>query len=723
VNATSERRRGLPLRTRVALAAALLVAAPVVAAALAALLVGGRMVDDAVGSSLERSAFVQEHFQQRRGRQLALISRVVSADPAFVGYVAEAAGHGLGSPAGVDSVSIADLLAERQAELGFDFAIALDPHGRVLARTDRPGESGEDLSTEPLVSRALDDLVTTTGLWRSGGRLFQAAATPLSSRFDLIGFLVTALGVDDDLAVDMARVGGTDVAFVVPGPDGAPGVLASSLDLTRAERLAPALSTRRDLLDAVERPGRERWFEMSLGGERMACTTVPLGDGSGAPLGAVLTMTSLDRQRAAYVGVERAVLGVGLVAMLLAGAVSFVYVRRALQPVRRLAEAAEAAAAGDYDRALALPDTEELRRMAGAFNTLLADLRERREMAAYVSEIARHLPDPLSSEDPALADAPTEVDEAPDRPTLTMGSSAPEVGDATATGGPQPPSIRGPLAAGVVVGERYEVVSVLGAGGMGVVYKVRDHKLGELAALKMLRDDYREHADQLERLRSEIKLARRITHPNVLRTFDYGEHEGLPYISMEYVRGLTLRYLLGQARSVPRAAGLYLMRQLCDGLAAAHDVGIVHRDIKPENMILDQRGTAKLMDFGIALPMHRPASERARGRIAGTPLYLAPEVLAGEEPGVRADLYAVGVVMYEVFVGGWPFRAQSTAELYALKMKGVAAAEVAQLPGPLAAILRSCLDPRPEGRPPSAAALRATVGELHGPAVEEHTHG
>src|SRR6185503_9856070 len=131
------------------------------------------------------------------------------------------------------------------------------------------------------------------------------------------------------------------------------------------------------------------------------------------------------------------------------------------------------------------------------------------------------------------------------------------------------------IAPGKVIGDRFEILSTLGAGGMGVVYKVRDRELDDLVALKMLKRDVWGDRELLERLKSELKLARKITHPNVLRTFDFGDVDGIPFITMEYVRGITLRYLLSQTGALPYSAGLRLARQLCRGLAAAHEVGVL----------------------------------------------------------------------------------------------------------------------------------------------------
>jgi len=223
---------------------------------------------------------------------------------------------------------------------------------------------------------------------------------------------------------------------------------------------------------------------------------------------------------------------------------------------------------------------------------------------------------------------------------------------------------------GSIFGGRYRILSELGSGGMGIVYKAHDLELGDLVALKMLKPGMVADAEQLERLKSEIRLARRITHPNVLRTFDFGEVEGRAYISMEYVRGLTLRYLLNETRRMPYSAGLRIARQLCAGLAAAHEVGILHRDIKPENLILEQTGNAKLMDFGIARPLRRNTPDHTQpGTFVGTPHYSAPEQLAGEEVDQRADIYASGVLMCEMFCGKLPYTGANTLEIYVAQMQ------------------------------------------------------
>jgi serine/threonine-protein kinase len=269
---------------------------------------------------------------------------------------------------------------------------------------------------------------------------------------------------------------------------------------------------------------------------------------------------------------------------------------------------------------------------------------------------------------------------------------------------------------GSVFGGRYRILAELGSGGMGVVYKAHDMDLGDMVALKMLKPGVVADTEQLERLKSEIRLARRITHPNVLRTFDFGEVDGRPYISMEYVRGLTLRYLLNETRRMPYSAGLRIARQLCAGLAAAHEVGVLHRDIKPENLILEQAGNAKLMDFGIARPIRRGAPDFTQpGTYIGTPNYSAPEQLAGEEVDQRADIYSSGVLMCEMFCGKLPYSGNNTLEIYIAQMQqapGKPSEFWPEIPPALESIILRCLSKAPADRYPSANSLAQALAAL-----------
>ncbi|HEX2164680.1 MAG TPA: serine/threonine-protein kinase, partial [Thermoanaerobaculia bacterium] len=274
------------------------------------------------------------------------------------------------------------------------------------------------------------------------------------------------------------------------------------------------------------------------------------------------------------------------------------------------------------------------------------------------------------------------------------------------------------LAPGSVVGGRFEVLAVLGAGGMGTVFKARDRELDEVVALKMLKPELAGDAANVERMREELRLARRITHPNVLRTFDLGEVDGVPYITMEYVQGVTLARLLDHAGRMSLSGGLRVARQLCQGLAAAHAEGVIHRDIKPPNLLLQPNGNVKLMDFGIARRRRRedPALTSV-GWVMGTPLYLAPEQLRGEEADARSDLYATGVVCYEMFAGAPPFAGATYADLAARTMREEPpppSAKWPEIPPALEAAILRCLAKDPAARPAGVGELLAELEAVRG---------
>jgi CheY-like chemotaxis protein len=210
------------------------------------------------------------------------------------------------------------------------------------------------------------------------------------------------------------------------------------------------------------------------------------------------------------------------------------------------------------------------------------------------------------------------------------------------------------LAVGERFADRYEVISVVGRGGMGTVYRVRDLDLDEELAVKTVLPEFVTDPILVERFKDEIRLARRITHRNVVRIHDFGEWSGTYYLSMEYVEGITLRELLDTRGRLEVAPALAIALQLADSLAVAHEQGVIHRDIKPQNLLLDAEGVLKVMDFGVARLARSTSGRTEVGLVVGTPAYMAPEQLMAEEVDGRSDLYAAGVVLYECLTGRLP---------------------------------------------------------------------
>src|SRR5271165_1205 len=264
---------------------------------------------------------------------------------------------------------------------------------------------------------------------------------------------------------------------------------------------------------------------------------------------------------------------------------------------------------------------------------------------------------------------------------------------------------------GTLLGDRYRIVSLLGAGGMGEVYRATDLRLGQAVALKFLPEEMAQDPKALARFHNEIRIARQVAHPNVCRVYDLGEVEGFPYLSMEYVDGEDLHSLLRRIGRVPGDKALEIARKLCAGLAAAHDKGVLHRDLKPANIMIDGRGHVLITDFGLAGVMGQIEGMETRN---GTPGYMAPEQLAGKEVSRESDIYALGVVLYEMFTGKRPFNATSRSELIRLEEEGMPPAPraiVKDIDPAVESVILRCLDPDPHKRPQSALAV---LGALPG---------
>jgi len=238
---------------------------------------------------------------------------------------------------------------------------------------------------------------------------------------------------------------------------------------------------------------------------------------------------------------------------------------------------------------------------------------------------------------------------------------------------------------------------------MGEVYRADDLKLGQPVALKFMPEALATDPAWLARFHGEVRTAREVTHPNVCRVHDIGETDGHHFLSMEYVDGEDLASLLRRIGRLPRDKGIEIGRQLCAGLAAAHDRGVLHRDLKPSNVMIDGRGRVRITDFGLA---GIATQVRTENLLAGTPAYMSPEQFAGREATVRSDLYALGLILYEVFTGRRPFKGDTLFELARVHQNDAPpppSAVAADIDPALERIILRCLEKDPHARPPHSA--------------------
>ena len=264
-----------------------------------------------------------------------------------------------------------------------------------------------------------------------------------------------------------------------------------------------------------------------------------------------------------------------------------------------------------------------------------------------------------------------------------------------------------PWTPGAIIAGRYRLVSLLGRGGMGEVYRADDMTLDQPVALKFLPTGVADDSDRLAQFHAELRIARQVSHKNVCRLYDLGDHEGRRFLTMEYVDGEDLATLLRRIGRLPQDKAIDIARQLCAGIAAAHERGVLHRDLKPANVMIDGDGNVRITDFGLAV-----AAGDVKASRAGTPQYMAPELLTGGAATVKTDLYALGLILFEMFTGKRVFEAKTFNELLSLHESRTIAnpsSVVRDLDPAVERVILRCIEHDPGLRPGSALAVAAAL--------------
>ncbi|HUK24869.1 MAG TPA: tetratricopeptide repeat protein [Terriglobales bacterium] len=291
-------------------------------------------------------------------------------------------------------------------------------------------------------------------------------------------------------------------------------------------------------------------------------------------------------------------------------------------------------------------------------------------------------------------DSPTVVDLGPDAPTMVEGATPPRAASQGFL--PDQPVFM----PGRILAQRYQIIKVLGEGGMGAVYKAQDRELNRVVALKVIRPELARNPAIVERFKQELRLSHQVTHKNVIRIYDLGESNGTKFITMEFIEGQDLRSLIYEKKKFPAAEAVDVMQQVCRALEAAHSVGVIHRDLKPQNIIRDNAGRVVVMDFGLARTVGGDGMTQT-GALVGTMEYMSPEQALGKELDQRSDLFALGLIFYELLTGKMPFQADS-AIASLLKRTQERAVPVsdhdAAIPGNLSGIVSKCLERDPAQR-------------------------
>ncbi len=267
------------------------------------------------------------------------------------------------------------------------------------------------------------------------------------------------------------------------------------------------------------------------------------------------------------------------------------------------------------------------------------------------------------------------------------------------------------LQIGDVLGGRYEILQLLGEGGMGAVYKAADRELDRFVALKVIRPELGSNPSILARFKQELLLAHQVTHRNVIRIYDLGEAEGLKFITMEYIEGKDLRTLIREKKKFTPEEAVDVIQQVCQALDAAHSVGVIHRDLKPQNIMQDGTGRILVMDFGLARTLEGDGMTQT-GALVGTMEYMSPEQALAKELDQRSDLFALGLILFELLTGKTPFKAESALAslIKRTQERAIPVSDVdAQIPGTLSGIVSKCLERDLNQRYQSASAILADL--------------
>lgn len=666
-----------------------------------------RVSDTASQRALEQSADLASQFLAGRARSLAGGAHVFVQSPYFRTLVTQR---------GRDDVL--DQAFEAADQLDADWVFITDERGTLIAKSDEPAAGGVPMGDVPLVAGALRGQ-TTSGFGASGdSALFQAIGVPIGVPGSApIGVLVATRIVSAAAARDMKAAAGGDLVFYTRSRDGHRRLAVSTIPASAA--LLPAVDR------AVDAQGDRALADgthptITVDDHTFLAQGATLTTAGGEAVGGFVLLRGRESELAGFAGVRRSLLAASLLGLALALLAAYAAARVITRPMHSLALVIRRAADGDYTpnahdqvQRAALDSAPEVGALASAVDSLLVDLRGKDALM----HIAPNAPPPmLPAADPAeqgrrgrTRGAPFALSSGSPVRAIARGLERTDIG----------------LEIGAMLANRYRIDAPVGRGGLGIVYRAHDLVIDETVAIKMLRPEVLQaDGTALERLKHELRIARRVSHRNVVRTHDIGESQGVPFLSMEYVEGASLATIVSARGALPPAAVHAIALQLLRALAVTSEQGIVHGDLKPANVLVGPNGVLKVTDFGVARfaraadPGHEPSGDRTLahpgGAVIGTPEYMAPEQLLGEAPTAASDIYAAGIILQECLVGVVPHGADTPVAFLSGKLQHPDSRDHAPL---ASARARLMLDGASNGTE-SGAAMRALIARMLEPDVE-----
>lgn len=633
------------------------------------------IADNSIRSSLGRSSEILRVRMDARFADISSTAQSIAGDPRLISGVLSS-----------ESPLLHDFADEMRQAFPFEAILIVDSEGRVLVRTDAPDRRGTSVRMGKLFSEPLHYGRVSRGFMLKGRSLRYAAVAPvrdITAPEVAHGAVALMYDFSDDLISEIQSLTNSEVVVCASPPHLGRGKPAENYVLHSSDpnlaKLVQSYVEEMGVPGLANPAASETHYtvDVTMGGEDYAVLVQPLFTADMVPLGAFLVFRSRTELLHPFRQIEQAMLWSGIAALLAACLLASLLAGRFVRPIIALVDFAKGIERGEFPEEVPTPDSKELSELAEALGSMGRNLKLNAVLEDYLAQAAEE-------EDIASDGWETEVDLV-----------------ATTDSGPATLRNEDKLVSGASLDDRYRIRRFLGSGAFGAVYQAEDLQLQELVALKVLAGIHPEHTS-FEQIRREISLARRITHRNIVRTHDFGVTEDSVYISMEFVRGVTLSQFVRKNGPLPIAMGLILARQMCWALDAAHSAGVVHRDLKPQNILIDRKGVLKIMDFGVALS----ASERdddgwGQGALVGTPTFMAPEQFESAKVDRRADIYSAGIVLFFLFSGTVPFPTKDKLRLFHLHLNekpSKLSSKVPELPPELDAIVERALQKDPEKR-------------------------
>ncbi len=658
-----------------------------------------KVSSETIGQSLNQSSTVLDTKIESRFNSIREVARSVARDSRILPLVYES-----------EVLTLQDQSLEFQRKLDFDILFFTDGSGNVLARSDRPRAIGQNMAGKtPFFDAALAGQ-SGQGYFLSQGRLMQIVTEPIFDNVatDVVrGTVALAYEFSGEMANEIVSLTRSDIGFFSFTRDKNRRVAGVNNIYVTDDELKTALSGYFGESPVHWQPmfngdSSVHNFQTTLNDQEYFAVARRVGNEGSDPLGFVMILRSSADLLAPFTSIQNTVLVIGAIclfmAFILAGFVSI----RISRPIVELVSVTGGIQDGKFPKKDAAPTTnDEIGLLYRAVVDMGNTLKEKAELENYLAQISNELNVDESLSAGALQGDLTIGEPEPADLTRSNapGSDATLVSQAAGEEESEVPTI--PL--GTVIANRYEVLEKIGQGAMGLVFLVLDKDLDERVALKLLPRELFTQNHSIS-IKEEIRLARRITHRNILRTFDMGNWQEYTYISMEYVAGYDLDLLLKRRGPQDLYIALLMGRQICSAMNAAHEQGVIHLDLKPGNMMVNRQGILKIMDFGLARSVAAKdgqSSSQENGQLMGTPRFMAPEQFLNDQLDQRTDIYSIGIILYTLLSGRPPFSHKDylkLAEMQVHEELPVINGVDGVVTGPLDHIIRKAAEKNPDDR-------------------------